>query len=72
MPEVQIKKEFKEKLLHGAPIMREYLNYDELAKLEKIQAKKIALFCASQFIGVFNLTGENNRIANPDFVMQAI
>ncbi len=64
LEEVQIKKEFKNKLFHGSYLKREYLvkNYDLK------NGEKIAVFENETFIGVFEVV--TKQIIKPVYIMQ--
>lgn len=67
-PIAEVKKEFVEKIMHGAPIDKNFLvkQYD----YEKNQV--ICIFEEDKFIGMFKVINEGNIVAKSMFVMQEI
>jgi tRNA U55 pseudouridine synthase TruB len=66
-PEVQIKEEFIDKILHGQPIYEKNL----IKKSEFKKGGRISVFSKERFIGVFRVI--NNKIfAKSEFVLQPI
>jgi len=65
---VEVKKEFVDKLLHGAPIYHKFL-----VKMKKIEKDKIiSIFAEERFIGMYKVMNEGNIFAKPEFVLQEI
>lgn len=67
-PVAEVKKEFVDKILHGAPIDYKFL----IKKISFDTGKIIYIFCKEQFIGMFKVINEKNIFAKPEFVMQDI
>ena len=65
---IQLKKEYAEKVLHGAPIMKDMV--ENKKKFEK--NKIISIFKEDQFIGMFKVVNEGRTFALPMFVLQPI
>ncbi len=63
---VEVKKEFVDKLLHGAPIDSKFLA--EKARIEK--NKIVCVFAEKQFVGMYKVMNEKNIFAKPEFVLQ--
>lgn len=67
-PAAEIKKEYADKILHGAPIDSKFL-----AKKEKFgKNQTICIFSDEKFIGMFRIVNEGNTFAKPEFVLQPI
>jgi H/ACA ribonucleoprotein complex subunit 4 len=67
-PIVEVKKEFVEKIMHGAPIDNKFL-----IKKEKIDKdKSVCFFSEGKFVGMFKVVNEGNIFAKPMFVLQEI
>jgi len=67
-PVVEIKGEFVDKVLHGAPI-----DFKFLTKKEKFEKNKIVcIFEGDRFIGMFKIVNEKNIFAKPEFVLQPL
>ena len=67
-PIIEVKKQFVDKLLHGAPIDDKFL-----LKKEKFEKDKIvSIFYGGQFIGMYKVVNEKNIFAKPEFVLQPI
>jgi len=63
---VEIKEEFVDKLLHGAPVDSKFL-----IKKDKIEKDKIVyVFANEQFIGMYKIVNEGNVFAKAEFVLQ--
>jgi H/ACA ribonucleoprotein complex subunit 4 len=67
-PIVNVKKEFVEKILHGAPIDDKFLVKKE--KFEK--GKIICLFSEDKFIGMYKVVNDKNVFARGEFILQPI
>jgi H/ACA ribonucleoprotein complex subunit 4 len=67
-PVVEVKKEFVEKILHGAPIDYKFLIKKKDFKKEEI----ICIFCKKKFVGMFKVVNKENIFAKPEFVLQPI
>ncbi len=67
-PVVDVKKEYIDKLLHGAPIDNKFL----IKKNEFEKNKIICVFAEEQFIGMYKIINEGNIFAKPEFVLQEI
>lgn len=67
---VEIKKETKEKVLHGKPIFLGDLLETEKKNLEA--GKIISIFLGNQFIGMFKVVNEDKILAKPEFVFQPV
>jgi H/ACA ribonucleoprotein complex subunit 4 len=65
---VEVKKEFVEKLLHGSPILEEFL----IKKMKLEKNKIISVFSEEKFIGMYKVTNEKNIFAKSLFVLQKI
>mgnify|MGYP001559976242 FL=1 len=67
-PVVEVKKEFVEKIMHGAPI-----DYKFLTKKYKFDTNQIVcMFEDEKMIGMFKVLNEKDVFAKPMFVMQEI
>ncbi|MCK9596828.1 RNA-guided pseudouridylation complex pseudouridine synthase subunit Cbf5 [Candidatus Pacearchaeota archaeon] len=67
-PIVEVKKEFVEKIMHGAPI-----DYKFLIEKEKFENNQIiCAFSDEKFIGMFKIVNEKDIFAKPEFVLQII
>jgi H/ACA ribonucleoprotein complex subunit 4 len=67
-PVLEVKKEYVEKIMHGAPIDVKFL-----AKKEKIEKdKSVCFFCEGRFVGMFKVVNEKAVFAKPMFVFQEI
>ena len=67
-PVVEIKNEFVNKVLHGAPI-----DFKFLTKKEKFGKNKIVcIFRKDRFIGMYRVTNEKDIFAKPEFVLQPL
>ena len=65
---VEIKEEFVDKLLHGAPVDSKFL-----IKKDKIEKDKIVyVFANEQFIGMYKIVNEGNVFAKAEFVLQPL
>ncbi|MDD5012653.1 MAG: RNA-guided pseudouridylation complex pseudouridine synthase subunit Cbf5 [Candidatus Nanoarchaeia archaeon] len=65
-PVVKVKKEFVEKILHGAPIDEKFL-----IKKEKVErGKVICIFNDEKFIGMYKVINEGTIFARAEFVLQ--
>jgi H/ACA ribonucleoprotein complex subunit 4 len=65
---LEVKKEYVEKIMHGAPIDIKFL-----AKKEKVETdKKVCFFCEGRFVGMFKVVNEKTVFAKPMFVFQPI
>ncbi len=65
---VEVKKQFVDKLLHGAPIDNKFL-----IKKEKFEKNKIiCIFSGEQFIGMYKVINEKDVFAKAEFVLQPI
>ncbi len=63
---VEIKKQIKEKVLHGRPIF-----YEDLKEKKDFQIGKIiSIFSDNKFIGMFKVVNEGDTFAKPEFVFQ--
>jgi H/ACA ribonucleoprotein complex subunit 4 len=67
-PIFQLKKEYKEKVLYGSPIIRGMINFDKEIDNNKI----ICIFQEDNFIGMFKIVNKNKILAEPMFVFQPI
>jgi len=67
-PIVEVKKEFIEKIMHGAPIDYKFLI--EKKKIEKGQV--VCFFSDGKFVGMFKIVNEKDIFAKPEFVLQPI
>jgi len=67
-PAVEIRKEFIDKLLHGAPIDNKFLIKEKKFEKNKI----VSVFSEEQFIGMYKLVNEKNIFAKSEFVLQPI
>jgi len=67
-PSANVKKEYIEKIFHGAPIDYKFLT--EKKDLEK--GKIVCIFSEERFIGMFKVVNENSFFARPEFVLQPI
>lgn len=67
-PSANVRKEFIEKIFHGAPIDYKFLT--EKKDLEK--GKIVCIFSDERFIGMFKVVNENSFFARPEFVLQPI
>jgi H/ACA ribonucleoprotein complex subunit 4 len=67
-PIMEIKKEFVDKLLHGAPIDEKFLLNEEKEEKNKI----VCIFAGGEFIGMYKVINEKNVFARPEFVLQPI
>lgn len=67
-PTVNVKKEFSEKLLHGAPLDEKFLT--EKKKFER--GKIISVFSEDKFIGMYKVVKEGDIFAKAEFVLQTI
>jgi H/ACA ribonucleoprotein complex subunit 4 len=67
-PIAEVKKEYVEKIMHGAPIDYKFL--DKKYKFET--GKTICLFEREKMIGMFKVINDNNIFAKPMFVLQEI
>ena len=67
-PSANVRKEFIEKIFHGAPI--DYKFMTEKKNLEK--GKIVCIFSEDRFIGMFKVVNENSFFARPEFVLQPI
>ncbi len=67
-PATEIKKEYVDKILHGAPIDSKFLKKKQ--KFEKNQI--VCIFSDEEFIGMFKVSNEGNIFAKPAFVLQPI
>lgn len=65
-PTANVKKEYVEKIFHGAPIDYKFLT--EKKDLEK--GKIVCIFSEGKFIGMFKVVNENSFFARPEFVLQ--
>jgi len=65
---IEVKREFVDKLLHGAPLHNEFLK--EKKKLEKNEI--VCIFSEEQFIGMYKIINEENIFAKPEFVLQEL
>lgn len=63
---VEIKKEVKDKILHGKPIFYE----DLISKKDFETGKIISVFSDNKFIGMFKIINQGDTFAKPEFVMQ--
>jgi H/ACA ribonucleoprotein complex subunit 4 len=67
-PSAEVKKEYVEKLLHGAPIDNKFL-----IKKQKIEKNKVVcIFAGEQFIGMYKIVNDKNIFAKAEFVLQPI
>jgi H/ACA ribonucleoprotein complex subunit 4 len=67
-PVLEVKKEYVDKIMHGAPINTQFL-----VKKEKIETnKKVCFFCEGKFVGMFQVVNEKTIFAKPMFVFQEI
>jgi len=67
-PVVNVKAEFVEKILHGAPIDEKFL-----IKKEKFETGKIiCIFNENKFIGMYKVINEGHIFAKGEFVLQTI
>ncbi|VVB81999.1 putative tRNA pseudouridine synthase B [uncultured archaeon] len=67
-PIVKVKKEYVEKIFHGAPIDCKFL----IKKEEFEKGKIVCFFAEDRFIGMFKVINEGNIFAKPEFVLQPI
>lgn len=67
-PIVKVKKEFEDKLLHGAPLDEKFLT--DKKKLER--GSIICVFNEGRFIGMYNVVNEKNIFAKPEFILQSL
>jgi len=65
---IKVKKEFEDKLLHGAPLDEKFLMKKE--KTEK--GKIICVFSDEKFVGMYKIVNEKNILAKPEFILQPI
>jgi len=67
-PIVEVKKEFVDMILHGAPIYHKFL----VKKSNLENGKKFCLFEGERFIGMFRVINEGEYFARSEFVLQEI
>ena len=67
-PSAEVKKEFIEKIWHGAPIDFKFLRDKKNFEKNKI----ICIFSEEKFIGMFKVINEGNIFAKPEFVLQPL
>ncbi len=67
-PSAEIKKEYVEKIFHGAPVDYKFL----IKKKEFEKGKIICLFAEERFVGMFKVVNEKDIFAKPEFVLQPI
>jgi len=67
-PEVQIKDNIVDKILHGKPI-----HFVDLKKKVKVEKEKVvSVFSGERFIGMFKVINGKDIFAKPEFVLQPI
>jgi len=67
-PVVEVKKEFVDMILHGAPIYHKFLT----KKLNWENGKKFCLFDGEKFIGMFKVINEGDYFARSEFTFQQV
>lgn len=67
-PSAEVKKEYIEKIFHGAPVDYNFL----IKKKEFENGKIICIFAEEKFIGMFKVVNEKEIFAKPEFVLQPI
>ena len=67
-PVVEVKKEFVDMILHGAPIYHKFLT----KKLNCENGKKFCLFDGEKFIGMFKVINEGDYFARSEFTFQQV
>ncbi len=67
-PSFEVKKQFVDKLLHGAPIDSKFL----VKKEEPEKNKIVCIFAGEQFVGMYKIVNEKNVFARPEFVLQPL
>ncbi|MBS3091912.1 RNA-guided pseudouridylation complex pseudouridine synthase subunit Cbf5 [Candidatus Pacearchaeota archaeon] len=71
LPIFQVKKQYINKLYHGSPLFKEYIDNLEKAKEVNLD-EKIAVFSEDKFIGTFKIVKSERILANPEFILQPI
>ena len=67
-PAVEVKEEYIDKLLQGAPIDYKFLTEKKKFERDKI----ICVFSKEKFIGIYKVMNEKNIFVKPEFVLQPI
>ena len=69
LPIFQVKKQYINKLYHGSPLFKEYIDNLEKAKEVNLD-EKIAVFSEDKFIGTFKIVKSERILANPEFILR--
>ena len=67
-PSAEIKKEYADKLMHGAPIDYKFL----IKKDDFDKGQIVCVFTEKNFVGMFKVINEGNIFAKPEFVLQPL
>jgi len=74
-PVFQVKKKYVDKILHGSPVLYEYLKSKSSEKdvdLDLEGTKTVCIFSEDRFIGVFEIVNEKEIFGKAKFVLQPI
>ena len=71
-PVLQIKKKYKERILHGSPLNFEYLKERVDTRIDTTEGKRFCAFEDNQFIGIYKVVDEGKIFAKAEFVLQPI
>lgn len=67
-PIIKVKREYMDKILHGAPITYNFL----ISKKEFDKGEIVCIFVEEEFVGMYKIVNEGNIFAKSEFVLQPI